>query len=153
MTFEISPPVLYELGLEPAIEWLVEQMEKQHGMHIELIDDGTPKMVSEDARAVLFRSVRELLFNVLKHAKTVHAKVTIQRIQDTVCLGVEDSGTGFIFGQLHNSMSYKHSFGLFSIRERIEYLGGTFQCDSILGQGTRIRLIMPCCKEAINRTY
>lgn len=151
LTFEISPPVLYELGLEAALEWLVEQMEKEHGMQIELQDDGLPKAVSEDARGVLFRSARELLFNVLKHSGTLHAKVSIQRIQGQVRLCVEDRGNGFTTQEIQSSIFHQHSFGLFSIRERIEYLGGTFEWDSKPGQGTRIVLSMPCNKENLNR--
>ncbi|MEW6234399.1 MAG: ATP-binding protein [Candidatus Omnitrophota bacterium] len=151
LTFEISPPVLYELGLEPALEWLIEEMEKHYGMKIELEDDGLPKTVSEDARGVLFRSVRELLFNVLKHSGALCAKVAIQSKPECVSLCVEDHGTGFNFSELHSSALHRHSFGLFSIRERIEYLGGSFECDSARGKGTRIVLTMPCSQEISSR--
>ncbi|RJP20796.1 MAG: hypothetical protein C4527_24485 [Candidatus Omnitrophota bacterium] len=144
LTFEISPPVLYELGLESAIEWLIEEMEKQHGMQIDLLDDGRHKAISEDARGVLFRAVRELLFNVLKHAGTFHAKVSICQESDRVRLCVEDDGVGFDFQERRSSIPKRHSFGLFSIRERIEYLGGSFACESASGKGTRVVLTMPC---------
>lgn len=141
LTFEISPPVLYELGLEPALEWVAEQMETLHGLRVELKDDGHPKPLSEDARGVLFRAVRELLFNVLKHAKTASASVNLCTIEDRVRITVEDRGQGFDIRSLHANR--KHSFGLFSIRERIEYLGGRFECHSHLNEGTRVVLEMP----------
>lgn len=147
LTFEISPPVLYELGLEAAIEWLIEQMEKQYRIQIELEDDGHLKSISEDARGVLFRSARELLFNIVKHSGGNRAKISIQQIQENVCLCVEDWGTGFNVQDILQSPLHRHSFGLFSIRERIEYLGGTFECRSTPGKGTRIVLIMPCCRK------
>lgn len=141
LTFEISPPVLYELGLEPALEWLAEQMEKQHGLHIELQDDNQEKPLSEDARGVLFRAARELLFNVLKHARTAWAAVDIRRMGDSVRITVTDHGAGFDIHSL--PADQKQSFGLFSIRERIEYLGGRFECSSRPGEGTRIVLEIP----------
>ncbi|MFB3788692.1 MAG: two-component regulator propeller domain-containing protein [bacterium] len=141
LTFEISPPVLYELGLEPALEWLAEQMEREHGMRVELRDDNQYKPLTEDARGVLFRAVRELLFNVRKHAKTSRAAVDVRWTGSQVRVTVTDHGAGFDFQAL--STKQKHSFGLFSIRERIEYLGGRFECHSRPGEGTRIVLELP----------
>ncbi len=144
LTFEISPPILYEIGLEAALEWLIEQMEDQYQVKIDFIDDGQPKELSEDARGILFRSIRELLFNVIKHAETLHAQVRIQRKNDNVRLSVEDKGAGFPMQNMHETASSQKSFGLFNIRERIEYLGGTFECRSQKEKGTQVIIEMPC---------
>ena len=145
LTFEISPPILYEIGLEAALEWLIEQMESQYQVKIEFIDDGQPKELSEDSRGILFRSIRELLFNVIKHAETLHAQVRIQRKNNNVRLSVEDKGAGFPMQNMQETASSQKSFGLFNIRERIEYLGGTFECRSQKEKGTQVIIEMPCC--------
>ncbi|MFH1743524.1 MAG: sensor histidine kinase, partial [bacterium] len=144
LSFEISPPVLYELGLEAAIEWLAEQLEKQHDLRVEIVDDGQPKTLGSDTRGVLFRAVRELLFNVVKHAKTRSAKVSISREDKFVRIDVEDDGIGFDTGKLRSdNTADKKGFGLLSIRERIEYSGGAFECRSSRNRGTRVTLTMP----------
>jgi len=79
LTFELSPPVLYELGLEAGIEWLAEQFQAQHHLRIEVEDDRQPKPLGEDVRTLIFRAVRELLVNVVKHARARLVKVSLRR--------------------------------------------------------------------------
>ncbi len=74
LVFELSPPILYDLGFEPAMEWLAEHMENQYGLVVHVEDDGQPKPLDNEARVLLFRAVRELLFNVLKHAQASSAR-------------------------------------------------------------------------------
>ena len=64
----MSPPILYDLGLEAAVEWLAEQLEEQNAITCEFENDGLPKQISDEIRVVLFTAVRELLVNVVKHA-------------------------------------------------------------------------------------
>jgi signal transduction histidine kinase len=79
MTFELSPPVLYDIGIEAAIEYLVKRMQKQFGIHIHFTDDKQSKKLNEDLRVLVFRAVQELLFNVVKHARTQKVRVSIAR--------------------------------------------------------------------------
>jgi signal transduction histidine kinase len=78
LVFELSPPILYDLGFEPAMEWLAEHMEKQYGLVVHVEEDDQPKPLDNEARVLLFRAVRELLFNVLKHAQVSCARVVLQ---------------------------------------------------------------------------
>ncbi len=143
LTFEISPPVLYELGLEAALEWLVDEVQKRHNLKVELIDDGQSKDIGTDARGIVFRSIRELLHNIVKHAKAHAAKIRIQRVGEVVRIEIEDNGIGFNMEELNSESRNNRSFGLFSIRERIQFLGGVFECSSSPHKGTRCALIMP----------
>ena len=95
LTFEISPPVLYELGFEAAVNWLAKQTRQRFGLDVEFTDDGKPKPLNTDIRVLLFQAVRELLVNVVKHAKAKKAKVFICRIQNNIQITVEDNGVGF----------------------------------------------------------
>jgi PAS domain S-box-containing protein len=143
LTFELSPPVLYELGLVAAIEWLTRKFQQEHRIQTRFHDDEQPKPVHENFRVVLFQSVRELLVNVVKHAKASHAQVLLRRDADALRIIIEDDGVGFEVPGMSARREPARSFGLFNIRERVEYLGGHVNIRSELGQGTRVTLIAP----------
>jgi PAS domain S-box-containing protein len=125
LTFDLSLPTLYELGLEAAIrEWLHEEVQEKHGIHAEFEDDERPKPLDDDVRALLYRAVRELLVNVVKHAQAQKVKVSIGRDNNNVRIGVIDDGVGFVPSSHLNKSG---GFGLFSIRERLNYLGGSIE--------------------------
>jgi PAS domain S-box-containing protein len=143
LTFDLSPPVLYELGLVPAVEWLTRKMQQEHGIQTRFHDDGQPKPLDENFRIVLFSAVRELLFNVVKHAGASHAQVLMRRDADALRIIIEDDGVGFDVHALQNPREPARGFGLFNIRERVEYLGGRVKIRSETRHGTRITLIAP----------
>lgn len=143
LTFELSPPILYDLGLDAAIEWLTEQIEEQHGILCKFESDDKPKPVSDEMRVFLFTAVRELLVNVAKHAGAEIAKVTIRRVNDTITIHVADNGAGFNAARKQFYLEDNKGFGLFSIRERLRHLSGQMEVRSSRGRGTRIVLIAP----------
>ena len=143
LTFELSPPILYELGLEAAVESLAERFQKQHGLVVEVEDDGQPKPLEEEVRVVLFRAVRELLVNVVKHAGVRQARVILRREGKVIRLAVEDDGVGFDLAEPEEPRIQSHKFGLFSIRERLDLLGGSFRVEAASDQGTRVELVAP----------
>jgi len=143
LTFELSPPVLYELGLKAGVEWLAEQLHAQHGLHIEVSDDGLPKPLGGDVRTLLFRAVRELLINVVKHARADDTRVSLSRVGCHIHAQVLDDGAGFKPHPDSLSRGSTGGFGLFSIRERMESIGGAVQIESSPGRGTRALLIAP----------
>ncbi len=143
LTFELSPPILYALGLEAALEWLTEQITEQRGIVCEFEHDGEPKPVSEEMRVFTFTAVRELLANVSKHAKASRAKVTARRINRNMVIHVADDGVGFNPSWLKTNLYDNKGFGLFSIRERLRHLGGQMEVKSAKGRGTRVILEAP----------
>jgi len=143
LTFELSTPVLTELGLEKAIShWLQEQIEEKHGIATEFTDDGQAKPLAKDIQALLFRSVRELLVNVVKHSKAKQVKISISSVKDQILIHLEDDGIGFAPDKVVVGKN-RGGFGLFSIRERLSYLGGSLEIDSSPGQGCRSVLKAP----------
>jgi PAS domain S-box-containing protein len=146
LSYELSPPILHDLGLEAALEWLSEQFQDRHGLQVTFSDDGEPKPVAEELRFLLFRSARELLVNVVKHAAARTAKLCVCRRGHDLELSVEDDGKGFatlptiVAGA---SPDASHGFGLFSIRERVEHFGGRFQISSLPGTRTRACVTVP----------
>ena len=143
LTFELSPPILYQLGLEAALEWLVEQMQKQYDITICFEDDKISKPLNESVLILLFRAVRELLVNVTKHAKAQSVKVTTRRDGKNIKIFVEDDGVGFTVSKNGSSNSTNDGFGLFSIEERLDSLGGHLEIESEVGRGACVTIIAP----------
>jgi PAS domain S-box-containing protein len=152
LTFDLSSPILYEFGFEEAVaEWLTEQVEKKHGIATEFEDDGLPKPLDEDIRVILFRNVRELLFNVVKHAHAKKIKVSIQKLSSRIRVSVEDDGLGFEPAKVKSMITNKKAFGLFSIRERLEHFGGNLEIESESGCGCRVTITSPLKREDISK--
>ena len=138
ISFELSPPVLHDLGLEPAVQWLVENIQARYGIEIVLEDDGQSKPADEKTRVILFRSIRELLINAAKHAGARRVHVYLGREEDQLSAAVEDDGVG-----MEPSSATIKGSGLFSIHERLGHVGGSMSIESAPGRGTKIRLCAP----------
>lgn len=142
LTFELSPPILYDLGLEAAVEWLAEVFQNQHGIKIEVQTDKHSKPMDDQLRVLLFQVVRELLLNVVKHAQADQVKVVIGREGNNINIQVEDNGVGMVIPP-GAPLGSAAGFGLFSIRERLKYLGGYLKVASESDQGTKVTLVVP----------
>jgi PAS domain S-box-containing protein len=144
---ELSSPILYELGLSPALEWLVEQMQQRYGIDLAFEDDRRPKPLADHAKVLLFQAVRELIVNVTKHAGGKKAKVSASRNRERLHITVEDDGVGFNPSSIELRGYKTGGFGLFSIRTRLESIGGQIMIDSERGKGTRVTLVAPLTQE------
>jgi signal transduction histidine kinase len=147
LTFELSPPLLYEFGFEAAVEWLSERIHEQYNIRVEFNNDPSPKPLSDDVRVLLFQAVRELLNNVVKHAKTSQAFLTVDKDAHDIRITVEDDGRGFNVAQAFPTTARPNGFGLFNIRERLNQFGGKMKIDSQPDRGTRITLTAPLKQE------
>lgn len=144
LTVELSPTILYEAGLAAGLEWLARWMEQKHGLLVELEIEPHVSVERDDIRILLFESVRELLFNVTKHAKVTRANIGVSRSSDQVRIVVTDEGVGFDPDQLRRSGGMgEGGFGLFSIRERLELIGGSLVIESAPQRGARFTLTAP----------
>ena len=137
LSFELSPPLLYDLGFLAAAEWLAENLRDRYGLAAEIVHTGDVPELDEAARVTLFRSLRETLINVAKHAGTKRATVAVRGGPEGVTVAVEDHGFGF------DPQAPMEGFGLGSVLERIESLGGRVVIDSAPGRGTRISIHVP----------
>jgi len=148
LAVELSPPVSLNGGLIPALEWLGQWMQEKHGLTIRVTaDDEGLDGGDEKTRLMLFNAVRELLFNVTKHAKVKAADVQVQRIGNQIQIVVADSGVGFNSRPVGMPGNLATNLGLFSIRKRLDLLGGRFEIDSAPGKGSRFTLrapVSPC---------
>ncbi len=143
LTVELSPPVLYRLGLQAALGVLAEQIELRHGLLVELSSAAEPPHLADQVRGLLYRAVRELLHNVVKHAGAGSARVRLRTAEDRLLVEVADDGGGFDLSETEQRRHMDDCFGLFHVQERIEHLGGNFEIESAVGRGTTVRLSVP----------
>src|SRR5262249_47300582 len=145
LNFELFPPVLHHSGLPAALTWLANWTQDKYKIEVRIVADPRADSARKDVRTLLFESVRELIFNAVKHARA--DRVTLELAldaDDQLCITVMDPGIGFEPAGLDDrSKAGQVGWGLFSIRERLSLLGGRFDIDSAPGKGTRIRLVAP----------
>jgi len=145
LSFELFPPILHTSGLPDALTWLGERIAHEYGLVVQVSADPLANSDRKDVRILLFESVRELLFNAVKHAQVDRVAVDlVLRPDDTLCITVSDQGIGFDPAELvDRTKAGQVGWGLFSIRERLTLLGGRFDIDSAPRRGTQFRLIAP----------
>jgi signal transduction histidine kinase len=133
LTCELSPPLLYEAGLEAAVNWLGDQIHRRHGLDVVVTATGDADALDQEFKVLLFQGVRELLTNTVKHARATVARVEIDVTPAEARVTVKDDGVGL--GQ--STVSRPNGFGLFHLRERLEHLGGQLVTTSAPNQGTQ----------------
>lgn len=137
LSFQLSPPILHDVGLWAAIQWLAEDLKLRYGLQVTVEDQAGNCPLAEETRISVFRSLRELLMNVTKHAHTDKARVHLAREDRFARITVEDKGVGF------EPTASAGGYGLFSISERLAHLGGRMELQSSPGAGTRVVLLAP----------
>jgi signal transduction histidine kinase len=147
LAIQLSNPVLRQFGLIAALQSLAEEMRHDYDIRVDFRDDGKEKQLAPTAEIVLYRAVRELLINVAKHANTVRANVACRveahAERQTLTIMVSDNGRGFLPSDLTASGASQSGMGLRLIRERLQFLGGTFSICSIPGDGVEAVLSLP----------
>ena len=143
LTFDLSPPVLYDLGLAAALEWLAERCLQRHGLRVALdLRLARPDPLPEALRVTVYKCVQELLTNVVKYAQVDATRVLLRQADGSLILEVADAGRGFDAERLPDPAA-TGGFGLFSIRERLRSFGGEMTVRSAPGAGTTVRLTLP----------
>lgn len=143
LVFDLVSPVLQRLGLAAALDDLCERMEQQHGVVFQFIDEGDTESLSNEVEIIVFRAVRELMRNAVRHAEARHVRVVFRQAQGAVTIAVEDDGTGFNRDLNVDGPTPSGGFGLFTIHERMEYLGGSIRIEPVLPHGSRVALTVP----------
>ena len=143
LTFDLSPPILYELGFGAALEWLAERMDQQYGLNVEVAGNQKDVPLSTEWQVTLFAAIRELLVNVGKHANVRSARLALKRTKTEMVVSVEDRGVGMDSMKSSTGKTAAEGFGLFSIRERLGFMGGRFELSSRHGKGTCVKLFVP----------
>lgn len=141
LSVDISPIVLQGEGLIEALTWLSFRMKEQYDLQVDLDAKGTQPPLDDHMRVLLFQSIRELLFNVVKHAGVLEAQVTLEQMNGRTCITVSDDGRGFDSEAVLGDPQAAH--GLLIIQERLNLLGCHMEMVSKPGEGTRIVIELP----------
>lgn len=141
LSIDLNPVVLHGEGLAEAITWLSFRMKEQYGLHIDLEAKESFEEMNHSIRMLLFQSIRELLFNIVKHAETLEARVTLEQVNGHGIITVSDDGKGFDADAAIRDV--KNSHGLLIVQDRLNLLGCTMDVVSSPGQGTRIVIGFP----------
>ncbi len=143
MASELTPPLLYEAGLVPALGWLIAHFQSQCPHVIfHLVEEAEPRDIQ--CRILMFEFARELLFNVIKHSQAHHAWVELQLTDTHFIMRIWDDGIGGVSDETLDSMKQDAGYGLFSIRERLRLYGGELRIHSPHGVGTNVTLSCLC---------
>jgi signal transduction histidine kinase len=143
MTWQLVPPILYDLGLRPALGRLCEQMCKTVDCEISFACEEDSSGLSEAVATTIYRMARELLTNVAKHADASHVEVRLHCRNGQLELLVCDDGRGFEVSEAMAAGSQRGAYGLFSMRERLEALGGRLKIKSRVSDGSEVRVLLP----------
>ena len=139
LSHELSPAGLQRGDFVETLRWLAEQVQAKHGLTVHVDGPGETRVSSDALRTFLYRATQELLFNTSKHAQVREARVRVRRLRDYVGLSVSDRGRGFDLQDLKATTG----FGLLSIRERVELLGGRMKIKSARGKGSTFQITVP----------
>lgn len=142
MISDLSPPGLYDLGLGPALQWLAVYVRGHDHLHVDLDTDVQESAIKLETRVLVFKLVRELLRNVVKHAGVQAASVMVRGDGDTLSVDVADEGKGFEW-QMDMFGSQAGGFGLWSIADRVQEAGGRFVVSTAPGRGSRFEMLFP----------
>lgn len=142
LSTELAPPILEDGTLGDVLDWLGVHMEKRHGLTVDVESEDRCVVFRKELRILLFRLVRELLFNVVKHADSEEARLQCQYSEDDqVVIDVIDEGDGFDTDDLDGDKT--DGFGLYSVRERLDMFGGRLELESAPGDGTHATILLP----------
>jgi signal transduction histidine kinase len=143
LTGELSPPVLYEMGFAPAVVWLARQIRDQHGIEVELQQHPIAWPPCDDSQILLFIIFRDLLTHVAGQARPREIKIVMRTEGKILLIRVEHDGLEVSDGD------EPPGFTLFSIRERLDRIGGTVAVEATPGQGAVISLNVPLYHEVV----
>ena len=141
LSVDLSPPILHGEGLVEAIIWLSAQMEEQYGLKVSIKSNGTPAQLEEKVRVLVFYALREILFNVVKHAGTSEAAIRFEHYDSHLLVIVRDQGVGFESNIVMSDPNIAH--GLLIIRHRLNLLGCSMEVNSQPGKGTEVIIEVP----------
>jgi two-component system sensor histidine kinase DegS len=138
MSRDLRPSILDDIGLLPALAWLVNQMERDDSISAMLVVNGTERKLTPEADVTIFRLVQEALNNIRRHSRATEATVTLEFAPKIIKLAISDNGKGFRIPRKMSNLTTEGKLGLSGMQQRANFFGGTFDIQSKVGKGTTI---------------
>lgn len=139
----LRPQMLDELGLEPTLRWLARTFQKRTGIEVAIAFEGAERRAGPDLETLVYRLVQEALTNVARHSGARAASVTLTREPSRLVVRIEDAGLGFRPAVLLSAGDEEHGFGVRAMRDRVEFVNGSFSLRSAPGEGTVVEAELP----------
>jgi PAS domain S-box-containing protein len=149
MSYLLHPPLLDETGLSEALRWYIHGLAERSGLEIELEISEDFARLSRELELVMFRLVQECLTNIHRHSGSKKAVIRVTRVEDSVCLDIQDEGKGISAERLSKIQSQGSGVGIRGMRERVRHFGGEMQIDSNSG-GTKISFKFPFSTKSVS---
>jgi len=143
LTFDLSPPVLYDLGFQEALEKLAKTVEEKHNIRVHTYFEGGSDAIKNEIKVILYRNLKELIHNTVKHAMAKNITICFKNSPTGFCVELRDDGIGFDAANYKTRKSPDDGFGLFDIKEKLNYLSGQLTIDSTASQGTTVTMEVP----------
>lgn len=150
LAHDLSPPILAETRVATLVGGIVDQKREQHGLQTEVVVDPEVAISSRPARELLYQALNELLFNIVKHARTRTARIEIDVRDHVLVARIADDGVGFVHDPEAPSAAAA-GLGLRTVAERLELIGGGLEVSTAPGQGTRVTLRIPLSTSSSDR--
>lgn len=141
--FDLRPMTLDDLGLIPTLRRYIEKYHEESDIHVDLLMIGAEQRLPQSMEVTLFRIVQEALNNIHKHARTKTAQIKVEFLRDSVNAVIEDKGVGFDLEQVMARIVERDNYGLISLNERAELIGGNVKIITSPGKGTKILVKLP----------
>jgi two-component system sensor histidine kinase DegS len=143
-SLDLRPSVLDDLGLVPALRWLVDKMSKESGINTRILIKGNKRKLLPQAEVTIFRVVQEALNNIKRHSQAKKASVSLEFEEDSLKIMIKDDGKGFHPPRKFDRLAARGKLGLIGMRQRTDFLGGTFRIRSRPGEGTKLLIEARC---------
>jgi signal transduction histidine kinase len=141
---DLRPRLLDDLGLIPALRWLVDRLGQESGINTQILVDDEEYKLSPQAEVAIFRVVQEALNNIKRHSEATDAVVNLEFVSERLKITIKDNGRGFRPPRKLDRLAAKDKLGLIGMRQRIDFLGGTFQIHSSPGNGVLLSIEVKC---------
>lgn len=143
LSIELNPPILPSQGLDVALDWLIGYMQTSYGLSVKFNSKGPLEKIKNENQLMFTQMVRELLSNVIKHAGVSKAILDVELTDRNITIDITDNGRGFDTSKIIDPSINSSKLGLFSVRERLKFFGGTLNIKSEIGAGTKFTIILP----------
>jgi two-component system sensor histidine kinase DegS len=138
LSLDLRPAILDNIGLLPAIKWLVNRLNVENYMKTKLVVEGEVRKLPPESDVIIFRIIQEALNNIRRHSKATKSLVTVEFSKEQVKITVEDNGVGFHLPKTVGRLAIERKLGIISMKQRASFLHGTLNIISETGKGTKI---------------
>lgn len=147
MIFNLRPMALDDLGLVPTLRKFIQDFEEKTKIRTKFEFKGKEMRLPSGMEVAIFRLIQEAFSNVQKHAKATFTELEVTYDNEDIWIKIMDNGVGFYYDKMEQKLAKGNNFGLIGMRERLDLLEGSIEIQSIIREGTTIKMVIPIQRE------